>query len=182
MEEIQKPSTVKFAVIIAAVIVCCVVCGVVIYISGKKNEAVAERYESQASVEDQEKENTEDSNQAQEENQAEDQEEGQSEDQTEEQAENGGDNKFIIMDSSSRYLDRRDLARLSKEELKLARNEIYARHGRKFDDPNLQEYFNSQSWYKGTVEPADFTESMLNSCEVKNVQLISDYEVEMGYK
>ena len=42
----------------------------------------------------------------------------------------------------------------------IARNEIYARHGRKFNDSELQAYFNSKSWYKGTVNPEDFSTSV----------------------
>ncbi len=98
----------------------------------------------------------------------------------EEEEENASD--YIIPDSDSRYLDKSELAGLSKEQLRLARNEIYARHGRKFDDQGLQDYFNSKSWYIPSVDASSFTESMLNDYEVKNAYLISDYEEEMGYK
>lgn len=65
---------------------------------------------------------------------------------------------------------------LSKEELRLARNEIFARHGRKFDDAQLQSYFESKSWYNGTIDPDDFSESMLSEIEKKNIELIKKYE------
>ena len=63
---------------------------------------------------------------------------------------------YICPNSNSRYLVKADLVGLSSWELLLARNEIFARHGRKFVDENIQAYFNSQSWYNGTVDPDDF--------------------------
>ena len=45
---------------------------------------------------------------------------------------------FIFPDSNSTYLDRAELEALTPEQLRIARNEIYARLGRTFDDPELQ--------------------------------------------
>lgn len=90
--------------------------------------------------------------------------------------------EYIIPDSASRYLDKSDLQNLTAEQLRIARNEIYARHGRLFDDEQLQAYFNSQPWYHGTIAPADFSESVLNDFERENTYTISDYEKEMGYR
>ncbi|WP_304406491.1 YARHG domain-containing protein, partial [uncultured Clostridium sp.] len=42
------------------------------------------------------------------------------------------DNYFIIPDSSIRYLSEDDLRGLNKDQLEIARNEIYARHGYQF--------------------------------------------------
>lgn len=67
---------------------------------------------------------------------------------------------------------------LSADGCKIARNEIYARHGRLFNDENLQEYFNQCSWYEGTIQPDDFSQDMLNEVELANLQIISDYEEE----
>lgn len=58
------------------------------------------------------------------------------------------ENEYVLPDSANRKLKKSDLKGLSKEELRIARNEIYARHGRMFDDKNLQKYFDSQSWYE----------------------------------
>ena len=89
---------------------------------------------------------------------------------------------YVIPDSASRYLVRSDLENLTADQLRIARNEIYARHGRMFDDEQLQAYFNSKSWYTGTISPADFSEDMLNDYERENTYIISDYEKEMGYR
>ncbi len=90
------------------------------------------------------------------------------------------DGDYILPGSDSTYLSRSDLTGLSSDELRLARNELYARHGRKFDDATLQEYFNSKDWYNGTIDPDDFSESMLNEYEVANRDLITAYEAEVG--
>lgn len=83
---------------------------------------------------------------------------------------------YIIPDSSTRYLSDDDLVGLSKEELKLARNEIFARHGRIFNDPDLQSYFEAQPWYTGTISADDFSDDMLSDIERDNIALIRSYE------
>lgn len=92
------------------------------------------------------------------------------------------DNGYILPDSAIRNLTKADLEGLSAEECKIARNEIYARHGRKFDDEGLQSYFDSCDWYQGTVEPGDFQESSLSETEIANRNLIIEYEKEKGYR
>lgn len=85
--------------------------------------------------------------------------------------------EYILPNSDKILLDENDLINLSNEELKLARNEIYARHGRLFRDANLQDYFNSKSWYYGTISPEEFAENdYLNDVEKKNRDFIVQYE------
>ncbi|MCD8150916.1 MAG: YARHG domain-containing protein [Clostridiales bacterium] len=91
---------------------------------------------------------------------------------------------YIIPDSDTRYLTEEDLEDLSEEEIRIARNEIYARHGRKFKDDELQAYFDSKSWYNGTIEGTDFDKNVtgyLNDYEYENTQFIAEYEEKMGY-
>lgn len=92
------------------------------------------------------------------------------------------DEQYILPDSDSKYLDISDLEGLTADECRIARNEIYARHGRKFKDENLQKYFESCEWYKGTIEPEDFREDMLSDIESANRDLIIKYETEKGYR
>ncbi len=89
---------------------------------------------------------------------------------------------YILPTSDSAYLSVSDLEGLTAEECRLARNEIYARHGRMFDDEELQAYFNQFDWYEGTIAPSDFQESWLNDYEVANRDLIVSYETEQGYR
>ena len=83
---------------------------------------------------------------------------------------------YICPNSDSRYLVKADLVGLSSWELLLARNEIFARHGRKFVDENIQAYFNSQSWYNGTVDPDDFDVTVFNEYELANIDFIKAHE------
>ena len=92
------------------------------------------------------------------------------------------DSEYLLADSDSRYLTEDDLAGFTAEQCRLARNEIYARHGRRFSDPALQRYFDSLSWYNGTIEPSDFNDNVFNSYERANCSLIIDYEREHGYR
>ena len=84
---------------------------------------------------------------------------------------------FVIPYSSEVELTAADLSGLSKSKLRIARNEIYARHHRKFDSADLQTYFNSKSWSSGTIESSDFVDSAyLSDIEKKNIDLIKKYE------
>lgn len=80
---------------------------------------------------------------------------------------------YILPGSNSKYLTDSDLDGLSSSQLRLARNEIYARHGRTFNDSQLQAYFESKSWYK--ADPG-FSESSLSECERANVTFIKEHE------
>lgn len=94
------------------------------------------------------------------------------------EAGNGG---YILPDSDKRLIGREDLMNLSPEQCKIARNEIYARHGRKFKDTALQSYFDSCPWYSGRIEPDSFSDSYLSEVEKKNRDTIVAFEQEMGY-
>lgn len=73
-----------------------------------------------------------------------------------------------------------DLALLDSYGLKITRNEIFARHGRIFNDQELQEYFQRQQWYVPQTASNDFDDSCLNKVEKYNVELISTYEQQIG--
>ncbi|HDR7867272.1 TPA: YARHG domain-containing protein [Bacillus wiedmannii] len=81
-------------------------------------------------------------------------------------------NGFIFPDSDVRKLTSSDLTYLSKEQLKIARNEIYARHGHMFQTKDMQAYFSKQSWYR---ENPYFT-GKLTDIETYNVELIKSRE------
>ena len=94
----------------------------------------------------------------------------------------GSDGDYLLPDSDRKKLKESDLASLDRETLNLALNEIFARHGRKFSDPEIKAYFESKEWYKGTVSGSDFDESVLNSCETYNINLIIGYQEKLGYR
>ena len=59
------------------------------------------------------------------------------------------------------------------EDLRVLRNEIYARHGRIFKDTALQKYFVAQPWYQPNP---DFKDDMLTETEYKNLAIIKEVE------
>ena len=75
-----------------------------------------------------------------------------------------------------------DLSILDSYGLKITRNEIFARHGRMFNDQELQEYFKRQQWYVPQIAANDFDTSCLNEVEKYNVDFISVYEEQIGGK
>jgi len=91
----------------------------------------------------------------------------------------GSADEYILPDSDKRYLDMEDLYGLDVASLRLARNEIFARHGRLFQAEDLNTYFSSQSWYNGYLAEEEFDDSVLNEFERKNLELIQAAEQEL---
>ena len=89
---------------------------------------------------------------------------------------------YILPYSDSEYISYSDLDGLSQEEVLLARNEIYARRGRKFTTESIKNYFESKSWYEPQNEPDDFPDSIFNEYEKENIKTIVAYETEKGWK
>lgn len=86
----------------------------------------------------------------------------------------------ILPYSSDRILTYSDVKDFSKTEIKYARNEIYARNGKLFNDKELQGYFNNKSWYDGYIEPEYFNEDyMLTEVEYRNVKFLLEVEESM---
>ena len=75
--------------------------------------------------------------------------------------------------TSSRVLTEKDIAGLSKEELRIIRNEIYARHGYIFKTDDMKAYFSKQSWYKACKSDVS---AELSSIENQNVQFLKAHE------
>lgn len=88
---------------------------------------------------------------------------------------------YVIPDSDSRKISESDLDGLTEEQIKIARNEIYARHGRIFRNQELQNYFDSKSWYCGVYQPDEFKDAWLNEYENYNKDFIAKYEKKKGY-
>lgn len=58
---------------------------------------------------------------------------------------------------------------LSLEDLKLLRGVVFGRHGRVFKDAEIKTYLEAQAWFKPN---SDFSNSMLNDIERRNLDLI----------
>ena len=61
-------------------------------------------------------------------------------------------------------------------ELRIMRNEIYARHGRKFYDRDLSAYFHDQPWYDPRYERSEFPDELITDLQTKNIYHIKHYE------
>lgn len=83
-------------------------------------------------------------------------------------------NGLRLVDASSRVLTSAEVDQMSKAELALARNAIYARHGYRFNNAELHEFFAKQSWFKESdvkIDAIPFTQ-----IELDNVRLIKARE------
>jgi len=78
---------------------------------------------------------------------------------------------FLLTDSSNRPLTTEDIQELDKGQLRLARNEIYARHGRIFKSADLAAHFGRYAWYRPTA-----AEVTLSPVEQANVDLLQRAE------
>lgn len=75
--------------------------------------------------------------------------------------------------SSTRALTEKDVENLKNEELRLMRNEIYARHGYSFKLADMRGHFEKLDWYMPTA--VDIT-NKLTRIEKNNADLIKRYE------
>ena len=76
---------------------------------------------------------------------------------------------------SAEVLEPETFQGLFVEDLRVLRNEIYARHGRIFKNAELQKMFEAMPWYKPNP---DFKDEMLSETESKNLVSIKEAENE----
>jgi hypothetical protein len=74
---------------------------------------------------------------------------------------------------SVQLLTETDLRGLTKPQLRILRNTVFALHGRKFASKDLQEYFGAMEWYRPKY---DEVTHLLNNIEKKNVEFIQKHE------
>lgn len=95
----------------------------------------------------------------------------------EEQEKVSDESEYIFPESSTRALTRAEVEGHTKEELRLARNEIFARHGMIFGVDDLHEYFSAKSWYNPTVPGDEFYDRVeMSMIEEANIVLIQEVE------
>lgn len=97
------------------------------------------------------------------------------------------DNRYddsYILPTDSQYITESDLNGMSKEQVSLARNEIYARYGYSFGSETVRKYFLQQSWYyeDPAINANTFGVNNLSDCERINLETIQQYERDMGWK
>ena len=82
-------------------------------------------------------------------------------------------NEYIFYDCNTRYLTDNEINALTQHEARMAINEIAARHGRIFQDSEINEYFSSKSWYKPTLSKEEYdhiSDNLLNEYEQINTE------------
>lgn len=78
--------------------------------------------------------------------------------------------------ASKRQLNKEELLKLPKSDLKIMRNEIFARYGYKFKlGGEMDKYFKSQNWYSGQHKNVN---DFLTELEKENIKLIQQIENE----
>ncbi len=75
--------------------------------------------------------------------------------------------------SSTRLLKEEDVENLRSAELRVMRNEIYARHGYSFKLEDMRKHFDGKDWYMAVSQ--DISEN-LTATEKNNAELIKRYE------
>jgi len=76
--------------------------------------------------------------------------------------------------TSSRVMTRGELILFTNDELDIMRNEIFARHGHIFKTARYRDYFNTQSWYKATVNDATSNLSEIERLNVEQIKAVQD--------
>lgn len=85
--------------------------------------------------------------------------------------------EYVLPNSDTVKYTREELEDLSIEELRLARNELFARYGTYFGVSDLDEHFKSKSWYTPKMSVSEFYDSIeMNEVELANLRLIRQIE------
>lgn len=92
---------------------------------------------------------------------------------------------YILADSATRQYSRDELNRLTDKEVLFALNEIYARKGRTFTGEEFKRYFESKSWYNGTIPAEEFDANQnerFNDVERANINALVAIAQERGLR
>jgi hypothetical protein len=87
----------------------------------------------------------------------------------------GKSSGYINSGTATHYLHGGEVYGFSNWQLTLMRNEIYARHGRSFDNKYIRAYFNSKSWYHPS---SSYSDSRLNKYERVNADFIKGWQTD----
>ena len=78
--------------------------------------------------------------------------------------------------TSSGWIDENDLTQYSSAQLRLMRNELYARYGYRFKSADLRQHFSKQAWYNPDTDEATVAYKRMTAMERSNVLLIKAEE------
>ena len=80
---------------------------------------------------------------------------------------------YVLPESNEKELSADELRDLGEDRLRTARNEIYARYGRSFQDEALAQYFQKKAWY---CQSENIDDTVLTETELANRDLIQQAE------
>ncbi len=80
---------------------------------------------------------------------------------------------YVLPESNEKELSADELRDLGENRLRIARNEIYARYGRSFQDEALAQYFQKKAWY---CQSETIDDTVLSETELANRDLIQQAE------
>lgn len=89
------------------------------------------------------------------------------------EADEDSDKDYILADSSDKSISKSDIKSLSNYDLRIAINEIYARHGYTFQAADLNDYFNNKDWYEPDSSLTDMNDVKISKIEKKNLDKMS---------
>lgn len=81
-----------------------------------------------------------------------------------------------LFETDRKYYTKEEFEREPMLVIHLAKNEIYARHGYRFADKDLHNYFMGCIWYSPTCDSGDFDDSIFNDYERANLEILADLD------
>ena len=171
----SKPSSIKFVIVLVIIFICSILAIVIISKRAKTVDTLISKQDIEKKLDNltnifSTSSNTE--------------ENATREDESHENRNSNENDEYILPNSNVEYLTEADIAELTLQEINYAKNEIYARHGRRFDSQELMDYFTSKSWYEGLYDPdifdANYSEDTLNDYEKKNAEFLRSVEYAMN--
>ncbi len=81
-----------------------------------------------------------------------------------------------LLDTHTRFYTEKELAGFSKDLIRLFKNEIYARHGYRFETKDIYNIFLHFTWYYPDFSADNFKESVFNQYEKENLKLLVKLE------
>ena len=88
----------------------------------------------------------------------------------------GSSDQGLLPESSQKLLTEEDIAGMSDDDIQLAINTIYARHGYRFKDSQLLEYFKGFDWYQPSESDMEDVKDTFSDIEEKNVDFLAKHQ------
>lgn len=82
------------------------------------------------------------------------------------------DNEKVCPTISTQLLSGEDILTLTKDQVQLVINELYASHGYKFENKKWTTYFLKKTWYRGSETDQDILAKSFNQIEKSNLDLL----------